>query len=255
MSTTGLLAKYVVTAAFRDKLFIGYILLIAIALSLSIFLGSSAITEKDQFSMVFAASGLRIAGVITLTLFIVFYLRRSFETRDVEYMLSRPVTRFQFLFAHALAFSSLATVIFLATSLAIFALSYNYCQAGQIMWAVSFWIELIIVAMVALFFAVYLSSAVISTLIIFAFYVLARLIGDILGIIEKAGETLPFLVLEKIMLVVSIFIPRLDIMGQTSWLIYGVDGGVGFPFLFLQGAIFSGLIFGAAYIDLNRRQF
>ena len=57
------------------------------------------------------------------------------------------------------------------------------------------------------------------------------------------------------MLVVSIFVPRLDIMGQTSWLIYGVEGEVGFPFLFLQGAIFSGLIFGAAYIDLNRRQF
>ena len=69
---------YVLSAAIKDKIFILYIGLVAIILSLSLFFGSSAVTEQDQFSAVFTSGALRIASAFTLVLFIVFYFRRSF---------------------------------------------------------------------------------------------------------------------------------------------------------------------------------
>lgn len=250
-----LLVKYVLTAALRDRLLLGFILLMMLGVSLSVFMGSSALTEKDQFSLVFAAGGLRIAGLITLTLFIVFYMRRSFETRDVEYMLSRPISRFQFLMAHSFAFGFLASLAALLITTLLFFMPSTTQSGGVIIWGLSLWVEYIIMVNVALFFAFSLSSAVVATMMTFALYMLARLMGSILGIIAATGESAAQIILEKIMLVISIFVPRLDLMGQTSWLLYGFEDGIGWSFILLQGSIFCGLIFSATLIDLNRRQF
>ena len=44
-----ILTKYILTAAMKDRLFLLFLLLAVLGVSLSIFLGSSAVTEKDQF--------------------------------------------------------------------------------------------------------------------------------------------------------------------------------------------------------------
>ena len=46
-----LLVGYILTAAIRDRLFLSLMLLVVVGVCLSVFLGSSAITEKDQFSL------------------------------------------------------------------------------------------------------------------------------------------------------------------------------------------------------------
>lgn len=251
-----LLVKYILMAARRDKLLIGFLLLIVIGASLSIFLGSSALTEQDQFSVVFMANGLRLGSVLTLLLFCVFYLRRSYDTRDVEYLLTRPLTCFQFLLAHSFAFSILATIAAVFITVSLIALSQGHQIMGHVLWGVSVWVELIIIANTALFFSLILSSAVAAVLTGFAFYMLSRLIGSILGIVSasEAGSVLN-LVTEKVMLVISIIIPRLDMMGQSSWLIYGFDSPVSLGFIFVQGVVFCGLVFSAALFDLQRKQF
>ena len=127
-----LLVKYILTAALRDRLLLGFLFLVGVGISLSIFLGSAAITEKDQFSVVFTAGGLRIGGLLTLVLFTVFYLRRSFETRDVEYLLSRPLSRLQFLLAHSIAFSILATIAASLISLVLIAMSQGEYLTGHV---------------------------------------------------------------------------------------------------------------------------
>lgn len=251
-----LLIKYILTAAMRDRLLVMFLLLAMVGVSLSIFLGSSAITEKDQFSVVFAAGGLRIGGLLTLILFVVFYLRRSFETRDVEYLLSRPISRLQFLLAHSFAFSILATIVAIVTTLTLTMMPSVSDMSGYIIWGASIWVEFFIMVNVALFFALVLSSAVTATLACMAFYVLARLMGDILGIIEAGGgKNVVILFMEKGMLLISVFIPRLDLMGQTSWLVYGADVIAEWSFILLQGLVFWGVIMAASLLDLKRRQF
>ncbi len=250
------LVRYVLMAALRDRLLLSLILLTLVGAALSIFLGSSALIEYEQFGMVFAAGGLRFAGVAGLVLFIVFHMRRSFDSKDVEFLLSRPISRNAFIFSHALAFSILALVVAAAVSVAVLAVNPGGVGAGHLLWIFSFMIELIIMASAALFFSMVVTSAAGSALAVFGLYLLARLMGQLIGIasIGLGGMALPFL--QGIMNVIAMVVPRLDLMGQTTWLVYpDMAGDVGFGFLLVQGVFYTALLVCAALVDLRRRQF
>ncbi len=250
-----LLVRYILTAAVRDRLFISFILFLCVAVSISFFLGSAAVNETQQFSIVFAASGLRIATILSLILFVVFYLRRSFDSRDVEYLLSRPISRLQFLISHFAAFFILSIFAAALVLVTIMAVSLGNIDVSQLIWASSILVECVVMTTMAMFFAMVLTSAVSAILITMGFYVLARLIGQIHGIIENRDMGEVFSFLEKVMSGVSIFVPRLDLLGQSSWLIYGFENTINLSAIIIQCFIFCGLILVATYIDLSRRQF
>jgi hypothetical protein len=250
-----LLVQYIFSAAARDKILLSFLLLIGVGVSLSLFLGSAAVTEKDQFSIVFAASALRLSSLFTLVFFTIFYVRKSFDTRDVEYMLSRPVSRLQYLMAHAISFSILAFILTSLSVLTLFFMPEEPNLSGLLIWSLSLFVELVLMVNVALFFSFVLTSAVSAMLITLAFYVLARMMGGILGVIATTPEAGAMLVMEKMMFLISMIIPRLDLMGQGSWLLYGTEGAIGWGFILAQGAVFLGLIFSATLIDFRRKQF
>lgn len=268
------LVKYVLTAALRDKLVITLVGMILMGASLGVFLGSATITEGDSFAAVFGSGGLRFLGVVGIVLFVSFYMRRSFETKEVEFLLSRPISRMAFLISHALAFILISFAV-TALILAAVYLTGRPHMGGFLVWGLSIAAEGAIMATAALFFSMVLSSAAGSALATLGLYVLARLMGTLLGISKVPPENILFAVLNNVMELVSIVIPRLDLMGQTSWLIYGVDGTGGFGllrgagayaermievigpagFVGFQGVVFVGLLIAAAAYDFVRREF
>jgi uncharacterized membrane protein (DUF2068 family) len=254
---SGPIVRYVLKAALFDRIVISFLILIAVALSLSVFLGSAAATETDLFSLVFAAGGLRLTSVLGLVLFIVFHMRRSFETKDVDYLLTRPISRVSFIVSHAIAFSLLATLFSLLMTVAVFVMGGHAATEGFALWSTSMWVELIIIANAALFFSMVLPNAASGVLSVFSLYLLARLMGQILGIVDTGGLDLPgFQVMSMIMQFVSMIVPRLDLMGQTSWLIYGPgEDSVGYLVIALQGLVYTALLVSASCVDLVRRQF
>lgn len=250
------LVPYVLTAALRDRLVISSLALVAVVASLSVFIGSSAVMEKNAFAVVFAAGALRLTGVAALTLFIAFYMRRAFETKDVEFLLARPVSRLSFLLSHAAGFSFVAALMAAVSIISVGLLLPS--QAGQAalpLWGVSILIEFIVAAHIALFFSMVLTSAVSSVLASAGLYVLARLMGELLGILATAEELPVYTILSGVMKTISLLVPRLDLMGQTSWLLYGPGGQAGYGFIVAQGILYSALLLAASYIDLRRRQF
>jgi len=252
------LVRYILTAALRDRLVLSLFLLMAVGTSIAVFLGSAAIIETDYFAVVFAGGGLRVAGAAGLILFIVFYLRRSFDGKDVDFLLARPLSRSCFLLSHAVAFMILALFVAVAVFVTVCLLPSSTLGPGYGLWGASLLAEYIILANATLFFAMVLPNAAVCSLVIFAFYVLARIIGQILGII-KAGlvNATGFDLLGGIMHAISMVIPRLDLMAQTSWLVYGPDqaAAIGYEFILLQAFLFSALAIAAAFVDLVRRQF
>ncbi len=249
------LFRYILMAAGRDRLFLSLIGLLVIIISLSVFFGSSVLTEQDQFARTFAAFGFRLFGVVALVLFVVTYVRRCFENRDIDYLLSRPVGRIRFILTHAAAFSTLALgAAFLLGGTTVL-LETGNMQAGVFMWWASIAVEFIIMANVAMFFAFVMSSSTACLLIVFAFYLLSRLMGEILGILNHGAHSGVMGFLSKAMEAISIFIPRLDLMGQTKWILYGVPAEISFPFLVGQCVIFAALVIGAACLDMHKRQF
>src|SRR5262249_49651331 len=149
-----------------------------------IFMGSSAVIESGQFAATFIGAGLRIVSVLGLVLFAVFHLRRSFESRDIEFLLSRPVSRAQFLISFAAAFSLLAVATGLAEGICVSVVMPKPFLPGTMLWVASVVAENVIMINVALFFALILSSAASGALACMGFYVLTRMMGEILGIID-----------------------------------------------------------------------
>jgi hypothetical protein len=120
-----------------------------------------------------------------------------------------------------------------------------------------------------------LSSAAGSALAALGFYALSRMVGVLLGIMDLPPANWVFAVLGSVMKLISILIPRLDMMGQTTWLVYGAGGAGGIKFMQdagayasavvghlglagfigLQGIVFVGLLLAAASYDFMRKQF
>ncbi|MCD8520186.1 MAG: hypothetical protein LRY36_01360 [Alphaproteobacteria bacterium] len=249
-----LLISYVLTAALRDRLIIAFVLMLAVAASLSIFLSSAAVVEQAQFALVFAGGALRLFISLALVLFVVFHMRRSFDSKDVDFLLSRPVSRLSYILSHSVAFSLLALLFSALGCAALIGISGGAVSTGQWLWMVSVCAEAVIMVNLALFFAMVISSAVGAALACFGFYVLGRMMGQILGIIDSHDVPLAH-ILQYPMQLISMLMPRLDLMGQTSWLIYELDGDAGFIYVLGHAAIFVFLICCASLVDLVRRQF
>ena len=66
-----------------------------------------------------------------------------------------------------------------------------------------------------------LSSAAGSALAALGFYALARMVGVLLSITSMPPANWFFAAIGSAMKLISITIPRLDMMGQTTWLVYG----------------------------------
>jgi len=226
----------------------------ALAVSLSLFLGSSAITETDLFAMVFCASGLRLVGVMGLSLFVIFYIRRSFDNKDIELLLSRPVSRISFVAAFSCAFSLIGLIIAAMVIVTVFAAFPNAISDGHALWAFSVALEFVMLANVALFFAMVLPNAMIGSLAVMGLYLLSRLMGQILGIVDSGLIEGNMVYLSYIMQFISIVVPRFDLMGQSSWLVYGREGA-SFLLLTAHAVIFISYINIATFIDLIKRQF
>jgi hypothetical protein len=256
-----ILIKYVLMAAARDKVMWGIFAMSVIGICLSIFSGSAAIVEQGQFIVAYMAGGLRIISLLGLALFTIFFVRRSFDARDIEFLLTRPISRLSFIFSHIIALSLLSIVAGFFISLIVSALAVHYgAESSVLLWCAGVTFEFMIVVNVAFFFAMVLSSPVTAGMATFGFYILARLMGQLLAIMHKTPlpETIHdhvFNSLGYVVGLVSMIIPRLDLLTQPSWLIYG--GGVfsDWIFVLLQGFVFLSLVAVAAWIDLRRRQF
>ncbi len=250
------LVTYVLTAAVRDKLVISLLVLLALGASMAVFMGSSAVIEQDRFAVVFASGGLRLASVLGLVLFVVFFVRRSFDNKDVEFLLSRPIGRIQFLLSLAAAFSLLALIMGSAVGATIYAVGPHMFGEGHALWVLSVMVENIIMVNAALFFSMFLSSASTAAMVTLAFYVLARMMGQILGIIDHGIHLFDFGPMAVAIQMISAVTPRLDLMAQTSWLIYGPGGeGIGFAYVMVQGLVFGVFIILASLLDFVFRKF
>ena len=239
----------------RDKLLHSLMILLILGAALSVFMSSAAVIEQDKFSLVFAAGSLRIINVFGLVLFVVFYIRRSFDVKDIEFLLSRPLGRAQLLISFSLAFSILSLILGGASGILLYALGPHLFSLGHVHWIISLLVENMIMVNAALFFSMVLSSAASAAMAACGLYVLGRLMGQILGIIDAEVGRVSVSFLSSVMEVISALTPRLDLMGKTSWLVYGAGEASAFIPLMLHGLVFGALLLFAACVDLNRKQF
>ncbi|MDB5478114.1 MAG: hypothetical protein JWM96_609 [Alphaproteobacteria bacterium] len=248
--------RYILMAVTRDRVIQLLIVMMLLGVSASIFLGSTATIEKHQFAVAAAATILRILSVLGLVTFICFFIRRAFDSREIDYLLATPLTRHRLLFSISAAFITVALILSVVIALVILVLSRHLTQ-GWMIWSLSVFVELSITCMIALFFSVALKSATVSVICSLGYYSLARMMGAMIGILStklEQGKTVHEAV-SWITKTLSLVTPRFDLMAQSAWLVYGDGAGVQLWILPAQFIVFCALFFFCAAFDLRRSQF
>lgn len=251
------LIRYVLLTAVRDWLFIGLFAILIFACTISLFLGSTALSEQNSMQLVFLASSTRMILVVGMILFICFHIRRSFENREIDFLISRPISRSTLLFSYFFSFVILA--ITLLTPVIFFIYFFFKPElAGLTLWSLSMFFELIIISSFAILSSLILKSAVSSVLGCFSFYIISRIMGFAVStiIIPAKLNNINFnIAIEMSLKALSALLPRLDQFAQSKWLIYGNTDASIFTLITSQSVIYISLILLMSVIDFNKKQF
>lgn len=240
-------------------MFLGLAISIIFCCYVAFFLGGTALVEQQEMSLVYAAGVSRLVLVAGLIIFIAFHIRRSFENREIDLMLVRPVSRHSFIISYWIGYSIISFFLVLFTSLCIYLFSiglYDMAQPpnmeGFLYWSLSMFLETQIIVALAMASSLILRSTIIAALFSLGFYILSRMAGFILLIVSKPYKTGT---LDQSFLGISAFVPRMDFFGKTDWIVYGVKHNVEIEYFIMQAAIYCGLLLSVAIIDFKRKEF
>lgn len=251
--------RYVLLTALRDRLFLVLILGLLIGAGLSHFLAKTSMIEIDQMRIVLAAGVTRIIVVLGMVVFVAFHIRHAFETREIDVILSRPISRVALVQAFWTGFVGVGTLLVAAGALIVFLSGTQEAGPGFFLWAGSLLLEVWLVTAIALFASLIMRSAVASVLVCLGFYVFARMAGYFLLTMQSRllfQEAINNIIAKGAVRGLAIFIPRLDFYADTSWLVYEVENVVHTAQLFLlQSAVYIPVLLLAAIIDFRRKQF
>ena len=250
--------KYVLLTASRDWLFFGIIGSLLVANFIAYFMGSTVLVEKNEIAASFSSGASRVVLIIGMIVFVCFHVRRAFENKEIDLMLSRPISREQFVLSYWLGFSFVSTLIILILAIAI-AFLYSFSVYGLIYWIFTMLLETYIVLAFAVFASIILKSSVSSVLLCFGFYAISRMIGFFLYVLEKnqSADLLDFdFYAQKVIWLTSFLLPRLDLFCQSNWLIYGLDS-LRFDWYvpLAQALLYIPLLLVLAAIDFKKKQF
>ena len=258
-----MITRYTMITATRDWLFLGILIMVMIAAGLSVFFGSNALAEQSHMIASYLSASTRGIIITGLVLFVCFNIRRSFENKEIELMLSKPISRTSFVFSYFIGFSALSFVIICPLVMLIILLEQvELLQAdlvGVLVWGVSLYLESLIMMAFAFFAALFFKSAISSVFLCIGFYLLSRMFGFFLISVHnpmslmRSGDIGYYG--ERILYYISIFLPRLDMFAKSEWVVYGIGHAEQISVFMVSAVIYIPLILYMACFDLLRKQF
>lgn len=258
----GTTIRYIFLTARRDYFFIALVLAVLASLFLGNFLGDLSQIEKDETKIAYFAGISRIILMVGLIIFVSFHVRRSFENKEIDIILTKPITRAEFVLSYWLGFVAVAFILvvliglLLAGQIRLFP-SVGFAKADLGHFLASLMLESVMISGVAIFSALILKSAVSSVLLSLGFYILGRMLGFFIYMIDGKVASYGFTggaISEKFIIAFSMIYPRLDLFANTDWLFYGF-GDASLWIIIRSFIIFTSIIFVATLIDFKKKQF
>lgn len=246
------IAHYGVREAWRSRFFLlatAAVLCIGLA---GLFVASLTLTDTERFRTTLCAAGLRFVAVFMIASLVVSSTHREINDKILELHLSLPLPRAALYCGRLLGFSACAALLSALCTLPFFL----QVTAGAVFsWGLALWLELLIVASFALWLALSLNQTTSALALTFAFYLLARMIGD-LQLINSAGFATHGTrqqMIDTLLNLLSLLLPRLDLFAHSGWLL-GEAGLLTLPGMALQGLLYATLLLAAGLFDIYRKQ-
>jgi hypothetical protein len=248
--------RYILITAIRDRLFVSLFGGIILAVLICILLGQTAFLESAQMTLSLSAGAARLILMIGLMVFACFHIRQAFDSKEIDVMLSRPVSRQGLLLSYWLGFSLVAFLLTIPVLLLMACLGVQD-WLGYGAFAASLVLEAMLVVALSLFASFALRSAVSAFMGCLGFYVLSRMMAFFVMTSESglASAGQQWSLLKNLLQGISMLVPRLDMFSKSEWLVYGGDTLAGWQWVPLQAVIFIPLLLLAAIIDFRRKEF
>ncbi|MFA7242638.1 MAG: ABC transporter permease [Sulfuricellaceae bacterium] len=246
------IAFFTLLEALRNRLIWLVLLIAAVGLGISGFLGELAITESGQIQSAVLAALLRLCAVFVLAVFVITSMVREFNDKGLELILALPLPRAAYLLGKLLGFCILAVLFAMVFGL----LMTVFAPSGQAaLWGASLACELAIVAALSLLCVVTFTQVISALSAVFAFYLLARSIAalQLIGHGPLQSADLSHQSLNFVINAIAILLPRLDQFTRSEWLAYHTGAIGDLAPLLGQSAIYLVLLGGAALFDLYRK--
>ncbi len=249
--------RYVLLTALRDRLFLGLLIGIAFSAYIASVLGSTAMVEMKEMTLSLSAGSARMILMVGLIVFVCFHLRHAFDSKEMDVLLSRPLSRGSLVFSYWLGFAVVALLLVLPIGGLMLYLRVIDMH-GFALWMLSLAFESLLIVALALFASFTLRSGVTSVLASLGLYVLMRMMGFFMASASSSlinQSQLVNKIMKWLLEIISVVVPRLDLYGNTQWLIYGADLQKSLLVIVPQTVIFIPLLLVATMLDFRRRQF
>ncbi len=248
--------KYILLTGLRDRLYIGLFITLIAAFSLSIFLGSTALVEQQQMTAAYIAGSSRAILAIGMILFVCLNVSRAFENKEVEFIISKAISREKFVLGYLLGFLISAFLIFIPLIAAILLVT-KADKFGLLIWSATILSELLIIISFSLLASLILKNPFSAIMASFGFYIISRLMGVFVMAInlpKNIAEAQGHLLGSSLKFLSALF-PRLDLFGQSSWLSYGISDFSNLKIVLFQSLIYIPLMIFMAFHDFKKKQF
>lgn len=246
------LARLTLLEARRTAVIKSVIAAIAIALSLALFMSRIVLTEQARAAVVTYAVLARLSVVLLIAQVIIANTVRDLDERLVEHFLALPLTRLQYALGKWLGWSAVAAVSAIAAGLPLLGFVGT---PGRLAWTLSFAVEAVLVASLALLLALSLRRVVSAMLAFCCLYLFARISFLLLLLANNMGASEGSAVERFDAFYIQLagyLLPRMDRFAETAWLAGGaIRLGPGL----LQGVIYLALLGAVASLELRRKQF
>ena len=248
--------KYILLIGIRDKLYLGLLISLIAAFSISLFLGNTALIEQQQMSAAYIAGSSRAILAIGMILFVCLNISRAFENKEVEFILSKSISRQQFVMGYLLGFFAAAFLILVPLLIALY-FTVSTSGLGLLVWSSSLLLEILIVISFSLSSSLILKNSFLAIMASFSFYLISRLMGMfVLAInlpetVDQAKNNFLDLALK----ILSALFPRLDLFTQSSWLNYEITDFDNIKIILIQSAIYIPPMIFMGFHDFRKKQF
>lgn len=248
------LARITLIEAVRNRLLWLAAAIIVAALGLAQFLSQVAITESREIQIALLAAPLRVAAVFMVAVFVITSTVREFNDKIVELLLSLPAPRSFYFLGKFAGYAAVAAIVALLSALPLAPFAGT---PGLVVWTVSLFCELLIVAAISLFCVLSFAQVVPAFAAVAGFYLLSRSMAA-MQIIAGAPLQEPTFADRAVRIIVELIalvLPSLDHMTQTTWLLGPSPGVSVLGGVLGQTSIYLLLIGAASLFDLYRRNF
>lgn len=247
--------RYVLMTALRDRIFIAMLAGLLAAAMLASFLGETAFLEEREMKVVYAAGTMRVIVMLGIIVFACFHLRHAFDTKEIDVLLSHPVSRTSLVLSYWVGFCLVGWMLAMP-AVAVILLLQAPSLSGFFAWSLSLGMEVMFVTAVAIFTGFMLSSATTAVMTTIGFYVLARImVFFVMTAHSPQFDEQDYSVFRDMMGLISIAFPRLDLFAKTEWLIYGLRSTQECVLYVMQTLIYVPLLLVMSVIDFKRKEF